>query len=276
MPEPEITYLPLATAQWVNGLDAVHGFTEQFKQNLGPAEKLPDMLGRYWVRNLYYDPDTTTRIDHIRNDPGYRDLTYSYHRSVEESLVLHGGLIFDPEGEFQAGDYFWRPAGFSHIAVHAEFGAESLLMMTGVDEEEDSGVGDRNICPPETAGRNLLHPDGSRRSVGSRGWIRRLKTPDLAWSRVVEPGWYPVLGDGVQAKELSRNPTTRAVSALQQLPRGVTATVTAEPRRVFAFVTAGRLESELGPLEYGTALLLPPGASLQLRATNPAQLFVKG
>ena len=77
------------------------------------------------MRSLWLDPATSRRIDHVRTEPGYRDLCEAYHDSVEEALFLGGDATLVAEGDFQAGDYFWRPPGWVHAARSARASSAS-------------------------------------------------------------------------------------------------------------------------------------------------------
>ena len=214
-----------------------------FRENLGPAEEVEGLLAKYWLRSLHLDPDTTRRIDHIRTDPGYQDLSCAFHDSVEECLVLSGSLYIDGEGELVAGDYFWRPPGFSHSA-RSEEGFEALLMMEGRVEEEGSGPVSRVITPMDDAGRNLLRPDSSvdaaewEAAIGPRGWVRRCPSGLLPWQQVPD-GILPSAVPGASARVLSRNVVTGAVSALVRLDAGYRADAAPSPRDRYLVVVEG-------------------------------------
>lgn len=253
---PRETYLldPSEPA-WQNGLDVVRAMAPEFRENLGPADLVEDLFARYEQRTLLLDGTTTRRIDHIRVLPGYRDLTNSFHDSVEECLVLDGSLHLDGEGDFVAGDYFWRPAGWVH-AASTEEGFAALLMFQGDDPGEASGPTSRRIRPDEEAGSNQLHPDDEDLALGPRGWVRCQPTGLLAWSPGVH--WSASRRDQlatwdlprISIRVLSENVRTGGQTLLARLAPGATAPATGVTGELDLFVLEGSLvvsERRLGP-----------------------------
>lgn len=232
-----------ADQQWRNGLDVYATMAPKFRENLGPVDEVEGLLSKYWARTLHLDDGTTRRIDHVRTDPGYQDLTCAFHDSVEECLVLSGSLYIDGEGELVAGDYFWRPPGFSHSA-RTEEGFEVLLMMEGRAEEEGSGPVSRVITPMDDAGRNLRRPHSSvdagewEAAIGPRGWVRRRPSGLLPWQQVPD-GVLPHTTAGASARILSHNVRTGATSTLVRLDAGYRAEAAASPRDRYLVVVEG-------------------------------------
>lgn len=193
---------------WINGLQVLETMEPAFRDNLGPAEGVHDLMSKYNIRVLHQDQTTTRRIDHVQADAGYRDLTCAAHDSVEECLVLSGSLTLDGEGSFGPGDYFWRPPGFVHCA-HSEEGFEALLLMEGVSPSDGSGPVSRLVHPHEIAGSNVISSDDED-AVGPRGWVLRQPIGLLPWGSVPPACWKEAADAGLQAKTLSRNVFTDA------------------------------------------------------------------
>ena len=207
--------------EWENGLTVLATLAPEFRNNLGPPDLVEDLFKKYNQKTLRVDPETTRRIDLIQMDPGYRDLTNSYHDSVEECFVLDGEIGLSGEGHFTSGDYFWRSPGFVHAGDSPQ-GCRVLLSFQGRNPAEGSGPVSRRIRPDDEAGTNALVPDDLERSVGPRGLVRKLTTWQLGW----QPG--PVFlrnegvcfgfdADRVRFKSLSRNPYTGGQSMLMRL-----------------------------------------------------------
>jgi hypothetical protein len=193
---------------WINGLQVLETMEPAFRDNLGPAEGVHGLMSKYNIRVLYQDPVTTRRIDHVRADAGYRDLTCSAHDSVEECLVIAGSLTLDGEGPLRPGDYFWRPPGFVHCA-HSEEGFEALLLMEGVSPSDGSGPVSRLVHPHDIAGDNVINDD-QEDAVGPRGWVMHQPVSLLPWGPVPDACWREGAAAGLQAKTLSRNVLTEA------------------------------------------------------------------
>lgn len=213
-----------AAAAWENGLDVVRAMAPEFRANLGPQDRIPEVYVKYHQKTLRVDPNTRRRLDLIRLDPGYRDLTNAYHDSVEECFVLGGSFSLDGEGHFTAGDYFWRPPGWVHAAETPE-GFLALLSLQGLDPAEGSGEVSRRIRPDSEAGSNALHAAGDDAAMGPRGWVRCQHTSLLAWQPgpVFARDQEPLEGfdlDRAAFRVLSRNPWTGAQSLLVRLDPG--------------------------------------------------------
>ena len=161
-------------------MDVIRSFTAAFREQLGPEHLVEYVYARYHQKTLRHDVESKRRLDLIRIDAGYRDLTNSYHDSVEECLVIDGSLSLTGEGEFEADDYFWRPPGFVHAAA-TDTGFVALLGFQGEDKDEGSRATSRNIRPDSEAGTNALHPRDIETAVGPRGWVRCLPTDHVPW-----------------------------------------------------------------------------------------------
>jgi len=269
------------TVEWENGLTVVRAMAQEFRENLGPIDLVEDLFKKYNQKTLRLDPDTTRRIDLIQLDAGYRDLTNSYHDSVEECFVLEGELDLDGEGHFVAGDYFWRAPGFVHAGASVT-GCKALLSFQGDDPADGSGPTSRRIRPDEEAGTNALFPNDIERSVGPRGLVRLLHT----WQRQWQPG--PVFlrsqgvcdgfdVDNVEFKSLSRNPWTGAQTLLARLGPGYAQSGDGRSDSAFEFyVMSGGCA--IGAEPYGTGVYgYVPAGSLQAPLTSDAGalLFLK-
>ena len=218
------TFVDTSKMPWTDGMDVVRAMTRAFREQLGPKQLVEDAYVRYHQKTLMHDAHTKRRLDLIEIDAGYRDLTNSYHDSVEECLVISGSLSLDGEGEFEADDYFWRPPGFVH-AAGSENGFVALLGFEGEDEDEASHATSRNIRPDEEAGTNALHPADLETAVGPRGWVRRLQTRHLPWLPGPVYGRSQLVLDGMdlerfQVKVLSHNSWTGGQTLLIRLLPG--------------------------------------------------------
>lgn len=218
------TFVHTNEVSWESGLDVVGAMTQEFRENLGPDSEIERVYALYWQKTLRIDSETSGRADLINLQGGYADLTLAYHDSVEECYVISGSFHLDGEGDFAAGDYFWRPPGWVHAARTQE-GFNALLMLEGERPLEGSGPVSRRIRPAEEAGTNALHSAASPASLGPRGWVRCLPTGIMAW----EPGIAFARGQGTLAdfnvdncsvKVLSRNPMTGGQSLLWRLEPG--------------------------------------------------------
>lgn len=261
---------------WINGADAFATMTPAFRDNLGDPDRVAELLGKYWLRPLWTDPDTTRRIDHVRVDPGYQDLSEAYHGSVEEAYFLGGHAVLTAEGEMWPGDYFWRPPGWVHSAA-SPTGFECLLLMEGDDPDEGSGPVSRVVRPNQDAGSNPLDDTGYGR-LGPRGYVRRLETRflpvaehDDARSRLIGPAT-PPLG----SRLLSRNVRTGSETVLVTVPPGWTGSVPAANRDRFLVVVGGALTvdgRELTPCSLVRIAAGGPGP--ELVSADGAEVFVK-
>ncbi len=267
---------------WVNGRDAFSTMAPAFRDNLGDPARVDDLLSKYWLRALWIDPETTRRIDHVRTDPGYADLSEAYHGSVEEALFLSGGATLTAEGEMRPGDYFWRPPGWVHSASSAT-GFECLLMMEGDEPTEGSGPVSRVVCSDESAGTPALTSEGGAGDrSGPRGYVRRLTTRFLP-SEDHDDGQTRLLGPGAAlftSRVLSRNVQTASASVLVTVPRGWASQVPAVDRERFLVVVDGSLVVDgrevtacslvrIAPGSPGPDLHCPGGAELLVKVSSP-------
>ncbi|MDH3458256.1 MAG: cupin domain-containing protein [Gemmatimonadota bacterium] len=131
----------------------------------------------YRKKTLVVDETTTRRVALIEVAPGYGDSS-AYHDSAEEGFFISGDCYLSGEGAFEAGFYFWRPAGFVH-AASSERGFVALVITEGESSAEGSGPTSRVPRPDSEAGTNALASGES--AVGPRGWVQRLDTALLPW-----------------------------------------------------------------------------------------------
>ena len=260
---------------WINGGDAFATMTPAFRDNLGDPGRVAELLGKYWLRPLWVDPDTTRRIDHVRVEPGYQDLSEAYHGSVEEALFLGGGAVLTAEGEMRPGDYFWRPPGWVHSAA-SPTGFECLLLMEGDEPSEGSGPVSRVVCRDEDAGSNPLDDADGR--IGPRGYVRRLETRllppaphDDERTRLAGPAAAPLTG-----RLLSRNVRTGSETVLVTVPPGWASSVPAVDRERFLVVVGGALAVDGRELTACSLVRIEPGsAGPDLSSAAGAEVFVK-
>lgn len=207
---------------WENGLEYLKTLAPAFRDNLGPADQVEQNFAKYWQKNLYLDRATTRRLDLVRLEPGYRDLTHCCHDSVEEAFFLGGEAHIDGEGVFGAADYFWRPPGWIHHAA-SPAGVEIILGFEGRSNE--SGPVSRMVCPADKAGSNMLLARDDARVLGTRGRVRRVESELLVW----QPGPSFARGEGIldgfdlehmAVRVLSRNPITGQQTLLWRLDPG--------------------------------------------------------
>lgn len=248
--------------EWENGLDVVNAMVPAFRENLGPAELVPETYRKYWQKALYHDPETSRRIDLIRLESGYADLTDAYHDSVEECLFLEGDCRLTGEGDFSGGDYFWRPPGWIHSAS-TKNGFLALLSLEGRSDE--SGPTSRNIRPSELAGTNGIYsPEQHDAAIGPRGWIKRLDTNLVAW----QPGTAFARTEGslpdpehFSAKVLSKNPSNGKQSLLVRLHPGFRAPAGSFTADQQFFVLLGGLTVGDEVLDTGCYFYRPAGST---------------
>lgn len=242
-----------ATLPWESGVDVVQLLAPEFRANLGPAELVEDLFSKYRQKTLFHDEATTRRIDLIDVAPGYRDLTNAYHDSVEECLVLSGSLQLDGEGEFSAGDYFWRPPGWVHAAA-TDSGFGALLMFQGLDPFESSGLVTRVIQPDNLAGTNQLHPHDPKAARGPRGRIVRQPTnevvpiPGTLWSSTRHGQLSRWALDRCEMRVLSENKLAGGQSLLLTMRRGLIVEPLAFDSAVDFFLIEGLVSLSDGPL----------------------------
>ena len=273
------TIIDSAALPWENGLDYLRTLTPAFRDNLGPADQVEANFALYWQKNLFLDMDTTRRLDLVRLEPGYRDLTHCCHNSVEEAYFLGGEAQLDGEGVFTAGDYFWRPPGWIHHAA-SPAGVEIVLGFEGRSNE--SGPVSRYVCKAAEAGANMLIPADDERALGTRGRVRRVESRLLVW----QPGKAFARGEGTLAgfdlercafRQLSRNPVTGQQTLLMRLDPGYRQAGAGSYSAWWqAYVLAGALH--LGPTELrqGCFVHRPAGAiEGPLSSDGGALLYVK-
>ena len=264
---------------WENGLDYLKTLTPAFRDNLGPADQLEQNFAKYWQKNLYLDRDTTRRLDLVRLEPGYRDLTHCCHDSVEEALFLSGGAELDGEGVFSADDYFWRPPGWIHHAASRE-GVEIVLGFEGRSNE--SGPVSRTVCSPHEAGANKLIPADDERALGTRGRLRQVQTRFMVW----QPGPAFARGEGplvgfdlehMAVRVLSRNPLTGQQTLLLRLDPGYRqGGPGAHSAWLQAYILAGAVQFGSTELRRGFFLHRPAAVvEAPLTSVDGALLYVK-
>ncbi|WP_164775179.1 cupin domain-containing protein [Nocardioides pantholopis] len=262
-----------AALPWVNGAEVFETMEPAFRDHIGASrEAALELLSRYHARSLWLDGASSRRIDHVRADPGYVDLSEAFHDSVEECYVLDGRVRLSAEGDLERGDYFWRPPGWVHSAA-SEGGFAAILMMEGTDPGEASERVTRVVRPDEDAGSQALS-DGER-AIGPRGYVRRAETRFMPW-RPHDDTVAALGGTGLRAKVLSSNAVTGACSLLVGAPAGWTAAPAVTDRERFVVNTTGPLLVD-GHLLVETGLVhVPAGASVpELGAPEGAELLVK-
>ena len=257
---------------WINGADVFETMEPAFRDNLGhDQDEVRDLLSRYWLKQLWID-DKSRRIDHVRTDPGYVDLCEAYHDSVEESFFLAGTCNLTAEGTFVAGDYFWRPPGWVHMARAPE-GFEAILMMEGQDETEGSDRVSRVVRPDSDAGRNPR--PGQDQGLGPRGYVRRAESRFMVWREHDDD--VTELGEpaGVTSKVLSLNRDTGSRTALIALPDGWSSSVASVQRERFLVPVNGTLAVDGRQLSPCSLVRLGPGETATLSAHGPVEVLMK-
>lgn len=263
--------------EWLNGLDVLPTMPEGFRDNLGPTEQLETMLANYDVKPLFFDPETTRRIDLVNLRPGYIDLTDAFHESVEECFVLEGSVAV--EENIVAGDYFWRPPGWVHSAESPD-GLLALLMMEGVSQTDGSGPATRTIRPSSEFGTNPLSPD-PHEANGPRGWIRKSSASRQAWQPGIafarsEDSIDGVSLDAVSVKILSKNVHTGAQSLLMRLDPGFVQVASTQTATQYTYVIAGSVTVDGQRIGAGSFFERRGGLAFPTIATDDgAELFVK-
>ncbi len=256
---------------WANGMEVIESMEPEFRENLGDPTRVADLMGRYWCRTLLRD-EATRRIDHMRVDPGYSDLTEAYHDSVEECLVLGGTMTLSAEGDFLPGDYFWRPAGWVHSAT-SPIGFEALLMMEGYSPSDASGRVSRVVCHDERAGQNATAANLDA-AIGPRGYLRRVETRFMPWTPLTDP--VPALGSRLRQKTLSTNWRTCAQSILVSVPAGWRGDIWRSPRHRHIVVVEGAIEFDGRLLEPCSLVEVDPSADPPTASSaHGCLLFVK-
>lgn len=261
-----------ATLPWVNGAAVYESMEPAFRENIGrDRDAALELLSHYHMRGLWLDSKTSRRIDHIRTDPGYEDLSEAYHDSVEESYFIGGTCELTAEGRFEAGDYFWRPPGWVHSATSST-GFDSILMMEGEDSGEGSDRVSRVVRPDEEAGRHRRSGDG----IGPRGYIRRAETRFMVWRDHDDSITRLGNAGGLRAKLLSDNVRTRAASLVVRPAPDWQSTPHPVDRERFLVNTHGSLTVDGQALTEPSLVHIPAGAAAPtLRATESVELLVK-
>lgn len=271
MPE-QVTIVDNESLEWVNGGEVYATMEPAFRDNLGDdPERVQELLSKYWMKQLWID-DHSRRIDHVRTEPGYIDLSEAYHDSVEEAFFLGGEARLSAEGAMQPGDYFWRPPGWVHMAEAPE-GFETILMMEGEDPAEGSDRVSRVVRPDDEAGHNP-RPEPNA-GLGPRGYVRRVETRYMVWRGHDDE--VTALGGGpLQSKMLSLNETTGSRSVLVRLPAGWSSTPTTSDRDRYLVSTSGRLVADGSGLSECSLVRIPAGvAAPRLEADGDVDLLVK-
>ncbi|GIW07336.1 MAG: hypothetical protein KatS3mg060_2141 [Dehalococcoidia bacterium] len=267
-----------STMAWQNGGEVIKAMAPEWRANLGPAEQVAETYAKYDQKTLRLDPATTRRLDLIRLAPGYRDLTYAYHDSVEECFCLGGSCWLGGEGTIHEWGYFWRPPGWVHTAATEE-GFVALLGIQG--ECDESGPASRRVRPESEAGRCVTTDDPDA-ALGPRGFVKMLDSRLVPW----QPG--PVFArcegplDGfdlerVAFKVLSKNPWTGAQSLLLRLAPGYRQARPGRHTAGFeAFVITGSARLGETPLPAGSYFERTAGAEEPpLASEEGAILFAK-
>ncbi|QCX27922.1 cupin domain-containing protein [Nocardioides jishulii] len=270
----EVTVVDGAAMAWVNGADVFETMDPAFRDNIGQdVESALDLLSRYHARCLWKDETTGRRIDHIRCEPGYEDLSEAFHDSVEECLVLGGAVDLTAEGHFEQGDYFWRPPGWVHSAV-SPAGFEALLMMEGAEPCEGSHHVSRVVRPDEEAGEHA----GDADPVGPRGYVRRVESRFMPWRSHDDTGTRLSAGEdpGLRSQVLSSNADAGTETTLVRLPQGWRSTPPVRDLDLFLVTLKGRLAVDGAMLEPSGLVHVPAGTvAPALEALDDVEVMVK-
>jgi hypothetical protein len=215
--------LNTAAIDWESGLDSLRKMTAEFRDNLGPSEKLEQTYAKRRQKTLFIDPETTRRADLVEAESGFEDLTAAYHDSVEECLLLAGHCFLIGEGDMYPSYYFWRPPGWVHATRTGE-GYRAIIAFEGYSPGDGSGLVSRRIRSEREAGTNALYGN-TESAVGPRGWVRHLDTELLPWQRgpafARREGRLDGFGlERAEFKVLSKNAETGAQSLLVRLAPG--------------------------------------------------------
>jgi len=275
-----VTIVRDSTTPWQQGLDVIAAMPLAYRGNLGPEDRLAETYSLWAQKTLFNDPTTTQRIDLVRLDPSFADLSPAYHDSVEECFALNGACYVDGEGDITAGDYFWRPPGWVH-AAHTDVGFMALLMQEGLSEGDASGPATRHIRSEDYLGRNALHAEPEA-AVGPRGWVKRMQTELAAWIPGPVYGRTQSFGGDIDAnrlrvKLLSMNWKTDAQSLLVRLEPGYADrdahTIRSDQ---LAYVTGGELSVGGENLQRGDFFIRRTGDdALRVQSQTGAELFLK-
>lgn len=261
---------------WVNGQEVYDSMEPAFRDNFGgDPESVRNLLSKYWMRSLWLDPTTTRRIDHVRAEPGYVDLSEAYHDSVEEAYFIGGEATLSAEGLQVAGDYFWRPPGWVHKAW-TEVGFENILCMEGEVASENSGRVSRVICGDHEAGHQRR--DDPETAIGPRGYVRRAESRFMPWRPHDDAvtALVPRNSGPAVSKLLSSNVETGACSVLVSFPGGLSGGIPAVDRERFLVTTRGELTVDGGVLGPCSLVHIPAGRPGPVVECGPdLELFVK-
>lgn len=274
-----ITVVDSAAMDWVNGLDVVNSMTPEWRDHLGDIDAVRSSYQKYSQKTLYEDEESTRRVDIIRCDPGYADVTAAYHDSVEETYILAGCADMSNEGEFVQTGYFWRPPGWIHRG-RTSVGFTSVLFIEGKNPDEGSGPASRRIRSDDEMGV-CGYAEGEMRPA-PRGWIKCPDSQLLPW----EPGPSYARSqammndfglDSCDFKVLSRNVNTGAQTMLVRLREGYKqargGTYLSE---LMIYVISGAFNIGGKPHGEGTFMHLEAGGALEPVATqSEAILLVK-
>nr|PZN64992.1 MAG: hypothetical protein DIU58_08025 [Sphaerobacter thermophilus] len=269
-----VTVVDGSKLPWVNGESVLDTMEPAFRENIGKTpQDVLDLMSRYHIRNLWLDPETSRRIDHVRTDPGYRDLSEAYHDSVEEAYFLGGEVDLTAEGHFVAGDYFWRPPGWVHSA-ESETGFEAILMMEGEDAGEASDRVSRVVRPDEEAGQYARV--GAVDTIGPRGYVRRAETRFMVWRPHDDSVMKLGNADRLRAKVLSKNVNTEAASVLVRAAADWSATPEPVNRDRFIINVSGTMIVDGQALAEPSLVHIPAGApGPRLGVDGQVELLVK-
>lgn len=258
---------------WINGMDAYETMEPAFRENLGGDDAgRREMLAKYWLRPLWIDPLTTRRIDHVRTEPGYLDLSEAYHDSVEEAFFREGDCTLSAEGQKVHGDYFWRPPGWVHKAWSTD-GFDTIICMEGEVPTEESGRVSRVICADGHAGEQ--ERDGAEGGIGPRGYVRQLESRFMAW-RPLDAAVVGLRSRDLVGKVLSSNVDTAACSVLVRAPGGWSEELAAVPRERFIVNVKGSIAADDHELGECSLVRVPASeAGPRLSTADGAELFVK-
>jgi hypothetical protein len=264
---------------WINGLEVLETMAPQFAANIGERDVVEREYQRYWQKNLFWDPETTRRIDLVRIDAGYHDPSACFHDCVEEIMILTGDLVIHGEGPLSAGDYFWRPPGWIHVS-ESENGYTGIICFQG--EGPESGRMTRTIAPAEQAGTNARFAPTSPEALSGRGWVKRLETQYAVW----QPGTLFAQTEGeltgfdidhIEVKVLSKNPELGRQTLLVRLAPGYAQSGPGtHSTDLFGLVLEGSCELGTESLAQGDLMYRPAGAVAgPLSSETGATLFVK-
>jgi ChrR Cupin-like domain len=270
-----------AAMEWERGIDVVNSMAPEWRTNLGDDESVERAYQLYFQKTLYADPSTTRKVDVIRCDPGYADVTAAYHDSVEESYVLAGVADMANEGAFGANGYFWRPPGWIHRG-RTEVGFTSVLFIEGNNPSEGSGPASRRIYPDDTLGQYGLNAKTDEERFGPRGWPRYVDTAVVPWQPAVNYARSQApLGDfgldQCQVKVLSSNVYSGSQTVLLGFKPGYSQGSSGHYLSgVELFVLSGSLRHGGRQYSEGTYVRIPAGVEIDpLESSGGARVLAK-